>query len=121
MATKEKELCNLTNVFNENMAENKHEVIFFLLIFKLCYYSIDSILMLLIKTTAALNEIVLSSHKVRGLYFMAIVFVTTILQSIPKSNSVFHGCMTQRVTYMQNNQALKHPPKFLRDKLMHCL
>ena len=36
------------------------------------YYTI-----LLTKTTAAQNEVVLSYHIVRGLYFQAVVFVTT--------------------------------------------
>ena len=33
---------------------------------------------LLIKTTAAQNEVALSYHKARGVYFLAVVFVTTI-------------------------------------------
>ena len=33
--------------------------------------------MLFTKTTAAQDEVVLSYHKVRGLYFMAVVFVTS--------------------------------------------
>ena len=36
----------------------------------------------LTKTTAAQNEVALSYHCVRGLYFMAVVFVTTILTII---------------------------------------
>ena len=32
----------------------------------------------LIKTTATRNEIALSYHRVRGLYFLAVVFVATI-------------------------------------------
>ena len=34
--------------------------------------------MLLTKTTAAQNEIALNYHSVRGLYFLAVVFLTTI-------------------------------------------
>ena len=33
----------------------------------------------LTKTTAAQNEVALSCHKVRGQYFLAVVFVTTII------------------------------------------
>ena len=41
-----------------------------------------SIPILHIKTTAAQNEVVVSYHKARGLYFLAVVFVGTIeLQS----------------------------------------
>ena len=32
----------------------------------------------LIKTTAAQNEVALSYHRVRGLYFLAVVFVATM-------------------------------------------
>ena len=34
---------------------------------------------LLKKTTAAQNAVALSNHKVRGLYFLAVVFVATIV------------------------------------------
>ena len=34
---------------------------------------------LLTKTTAARNEVALSYHNVRGLYFLAVIFVGTIL------------------------------------------
>ena len=34
---------------------------------------------LLTKTTAAQNEVALSYHRVRGLYFLAVVFVATIV------------------------------------------
>ena len=34
---------------------------------------------LLTKTTAAQNEVALSYHKVRGLYFLAVVFVRSIV------------------------------------------
>ena len=34
--------------------------------------------MLLTKTTAAQNEVALRYYRVRGLYFLAVVFVTTI-------------------------------------------
>ena len=34
---------------------------------------------LLIKTTAAQNEVALSYHRVRGLHFLAVVFVATIV------------------------------------------
>ena len=32
----------------------------------------------LAKTTAAQNEVALSYHKVRGLYFLAVIFLATI-------------------------------------------
>ena len=35
-------------------------------------------IILLIKTTAAQNEVALSYHRVRGLYFLAVVFVVPI-------------------------------------------
>ena len=35
---------------------------------------------LLTKTTAAQNEVALSYHKVRGVYFLAVVFVRTICE-----------------------------------------
>ena len=38
--------------------------------------------MLLAKTTAAQNEVALSYHRVRGLYFLTVVFAATILQLI---------------------------------------
>ena len=34
----------------------------------------------LTKTTAARNEVTLSYHSVRGLYFLAVVFATTIVE-----------------------------------------
>ena len=36
-------------------------------------------IILLTKTTAAQNEVALSYHRVRGLYFMAVVFAATIV------------------------------------------
>ena len=33
----------------------------------------------LIKTTAALNEVALSYHRVRGLYFLTVAFAATII------------------------------------------
>ena len=36
-------------------------------------------MILLTKTTAALNEVALSYHEVRRLYFLAVVFVVTII------------------------------------------
>ena len=41
------------------------------------FYSLTTIL--LTKTTAAQNEIALSYHRVRGLYFLAVVFAATIV------------------------------------------
>ena len=38
-----------------------------------------SCFILLTKTTAALNDDALSYHRVRGLYYMAVVFVATIV------------------------------------------
>ena len=41
---------------------------------------------LLTKTTAARNEVALSYHRVRGLYFRAVVFVATIVMiRVPSS------------------------------------
>ena len=42
-------------------------------------YSGPGEIILLTKTTAAQNEDALSYHKVRGLYFLAVVFVRSIL------------------------------------------
>ena len=42
---------------------------------------------LLIKTTATQNEVALSYHIVRGLYFLAVVFVATIDNLMLKNNS----------------------------------
>ena len=36
------------------------------------------VIILLTKTTTAQNEVALSYHPVRGLYFMAVIFATTI-------------------------------------------
>ena len=36
-------------------------------------------IMLFTKTTAAQNEVALSYNRVRGLYFLAVVFVATII------------------------------------------
>ena len=45
---------------------------------------------LLTKTTAAQNEVALSYHRARGLYFLAVVFVaTTVLRSIYGLPQVF--------------------------------
>ena len=41
----------------------------------------------LTKTTAAQNEVAISYHRVRGLYFLAVVFVATII--ILKSDGVY--------------------------------
>ena len=40
------------------------------------------IIILLTKTTAAQNEVALGYHRLRGLYFLAVVFVTTIYTKI---------------------------------------
>ena len=42
----------------------------------------DGVIILLTKTTAAQNEGVLSYLRVRGLYFLAVVFVSTIIHSM---------------------------------------
>ena len=42
-------------------------------------YSRNSIFILLTKTTAAQNEVVLSHHRVRELYFLAVIFAATVL------------------------------------------
>ena len=41
-------------------------------------YSLCIINILLIKTTAAQNEVALTYHRVRGLYFLAVIFAATI-------------------------------------------
>ena len=41
----------------------------------------NALCILLTKTTAARNEIALSYHKVRGLYFLAVVFAATIVNT----------------------------------------
>ena len=41
-----------------------------------------TIIILPITITAAQNEVVLSYVRVRGLYFLAVIFATTILQPI---------------------------------------
>ena len=38
----------------------------------------DAFTILLTKITAAQNEVVLSYHRVRGLYFLAIIFAVTL-------------------------------------------
>ena len=37
---------------------------------------------LITKTTAAQNEVALSYHKLRGLYFLAIIFAATIIRTL---------------------------------------
>ena len=44
----------------------------------LCWYYYTFYIILLTKTTAARNRVALSYRSVRGLYFLAVVFVTTI-------------------------------------------
>ena len=45
---------------------------------------------LLIKTTAARNEVALSYHRVRGQYFLAVVFVAnTVTKTVSKHFSIF--------------------------------
>ena len=46
-------------------------------------YTTSHIFKLLTKTTTAQNKVALSWHKVRGLYFLAVVFVATILTCRP--------------------------------------
>ena len=45
--------------------------------------------MLLTKTTTAQNEVALSYHKVRGLYFLAVVFVRSIGTHIIKKGEIY--------------------------------
>ena len=40
------------------------------------------VIILLTKTTAPQNEVALGYHTVRGLYFLAVVFTTSILDSM---------------------------------------
>ena len=40
---------------------------------------LDEVNIPLTKTTAEQNEVALSYHRMRGLYFLAVIFVTTIL------------------------------------------
>ena len=49
---------------------------------------------LLTKTTAAQNEVVLSCHNVHGLYFLAVVLVGTIIGIVPLN--VFVVCISFR-------------------------
>ena len=54
---------------------------------------------LLTKTISAQNEVALSYHRVRGLYFMAVVFVATIVYTIV-------GIFSKRIhkaNYIANN------------------
>ena len=46
---------------------------------------------LLTKTTAAQNEDALSYHKVRGLYFLAVISVATIVGNVHNKNKVYRG------------------------------
>ena len=46
---------------------------------------------LLIKTTAARNEVALSYHRVRGLYFLAVVFAATIYIYVSINASMDHS------------------------------
>ena len=41
---------------------------------------------LLTKTTAAQNDVALSYHRVRGLYFLPVVFAATIATPLPEKN-----------------------------------
>ena len=52
------------------------------------------IIILLTKTTAAQTEDALSYYRVRGLYFLAVVFVATVDKQKNKKNSVI--CYTAR-------------------------
>ena len=51
---------------------------------------------LLTKTTAAQNEVALSYHSVRGLYFLAVVFVSNLLriQGTVQLHGIFSGIYT---------------------------
>ena len=48
-----------------------------------CQDVVFSVTIHLTTTTAAQNEVALSYHSVRGLYSLAVVFVTTIVSEIP--------------------------------------
>ena len=52
------------------------------------------ICILLTKTTAAQNEVALSYHNVHGLYFLAVVFVTTIV--VFEFNNIPYSALTYR-------------------------
>ena len=53
-----------------------------IVLFKIFFLKQDhNYIILLTKTTAAQNEVALSYHKVRGLYFLAVVSVRSILGS----------------------------------------
>ena len=43
----------------------------------------DYLVTLLTKITAAKNEVALSYHRLRGLYFLAVVFAATIVAKVP--------------------------------------
>ena len=53
----------------------------------------ESAIILLTKTTAARNEVALSYHRVRGLYFPAVVFVPTIVL-------IYHKLCTYERSYI---------------------
>ena len=44
----------------------------------ICYCLWSSVIILLTKITTAPNEVVLSHHRVRGLHFLAVVFMRSI-------------------------------------------
>ena len=60
-------LCNIPYNLQHNITKIRKDT-----------YSCSTLSILLTKTTAAQNEDALSYHSVRGLYFLAVVFVATI-------------------------------------------
>ena len=55
-----------------------------------------AIFTLLTKTTAAQNEVALSYHRVRGLYFLAVVFVSSIVSPLIEAAYYIYHVMIGR-------------------------
>ena len=56
--------------------------------------AIKNYIILLTKTTDAQNEVAPSYHIVRGLYFVAVVFVAAIVNLLKCNKSLFCGSLT---------------------------
>ena len=84
------------------------------------YVSVRIIYILLTKTTAARNEVALSYHKVRGLYFLAVVFEATIDYNFPQFVNVHYHC-TLLLPYIFNKQICKFRCSSSSRKIRKCL
>ena len=62
---------------------------------------------LLTKTTAAQNGVALSYHKVRGLYFMAVVFVRSIVKESMIFYSLFYYLVKYKFVHIPNEGGLR--------------